>query len=305
MKNRVYALVKNMVGVYTREHVPRSAAGLSYSLMLTVFPFLICVSAILGSLNISQTSLVEGWEPVIPDSALKAINDFLNYVGGNKSSTMLVIGGTAMLTCSAAAFRAIFSIMGDIQGKPRFSGLIGTVVSFVMSVVFLAAVYLSGLVLVTGQWLIQGVEQMLGLGQRLDAWRWIRFVLLFALMFVIIYGLYVISAPREAKRTPRLPGALSAAVVLVVVSVIFSKIISATVRYELVYGALASFVVLMVWLYTCGIILIMGNVFNISIVKSRDEISGGPAELLGYIRQMRRKLRRGPGGGDPGEGGDR
>ena len=257
-----------MVTIYLNKQITRSAASLSYFLMLTVFPFLICVSAILGSLNISETSIFRGWEQVIPGSALKIITDFLQYVGGNKSTTMLLIGGGAMLTSSAAAFRAIFSIMGDIQGKPRFSGIFGTIISFVLSVVFLAAIYLSGLVLMTGEWLIGGVERLLGLGAQLNAWQWVRFVLLFMMLFIIIYALYAISAPKETKRTSRLPGALVSAVLLVVISMIFSRIISASVKYELVYGALASFIILMVWLYTCGIILIMGNVLNLSLSEA-------------------------------------
>ena len=271
LKKKIYTVTKNMVEVYIHRQVPRSAAGLSYFLMLTVFPFLICVSAVLGSLQINDADIFHGWEQVIPESALKVITDFLRYVGGNGSTTMLLIGGLAMLTTSATAFRTIFSIMGDLQGKPRFSGLFGTIISFVLSVAFLAAVYLSALILVTGQWLIQWVQDLLGLGKSLDSWQWIRFVLLFAIMFVIIYLLYIISAPKETKRTHRLPGALAAAVLLVVISIIFSKVISASIRYQVVYGALASFIILMVWLYTCGIILIMGNVFNMSLAGVRDK----------------------------------
>ena len=33
-------------------------------------------------------------------------------------------------------------------------------------------------------------------------------------------------------------------------------------RYSLVYGSLASVIILLVWLYLCGNILILGNVFN-------------------------------------------
>jgi membrane protein len=80
------------------------------------------------------------------------------------------------------------------------------------------------------------------------------------------------SAPRETKRTQRLPGALVASVVLVAVSAIYSRMISASIKYALIYGSLASFIIIMIWLYTCGIILIMGNVFNISLHNSRKSL---------------------------------
>ena len=95
-------------------------------------------------------------------------------------------------------------------------------------------------------------------------------MLLFFLLFAIIYSVYLISAPKHATRMSRLPGALTAAIVLVVASMLFSQLITFSIRYELLYGSLASFVILMVWLYTCALILIMANVINISVSKQKD-----------------------------------
>ena len=96
-------------------------------------------------------------------------------------------------------------------------------------------------------------------------------MILFMILLCIIYGVYSISAPREIKKIYRLPGALTAAVVLVAASAIYSRMITVSIRYALLYGSLASFIILMIWLYTCSIILIMGNVFNISLHKSRGQ----------------------------------
>jgi len=52
-----------------------------------------------------------------------------------------------------------------------------------------------------------------------------------------------------------------------VVSMVFSYLIDMSTKYTLIYGSLASIIVLMVWFYTCGIILIMGNVLNLIIDK--------------------------------------
>jgi membrane protein len=186
---------------------------------------------------------------------------------------MIIIGVSAMLTTSSAAFRSLIGIMGDIQGQMRFTGVSRGVFSFVLSVAFLAAVYVSGLVLVSGSWLMQILETHFGFGEILTVWTWIRFVILFLLLFGVIYSIYMISAPKETKRTHRLPGSFIATVVLVVASIIYSRMISASLRYALLYGSLASFIILMIWLYTCSIILIMGNVFNISLQKVRKQAS--------------------------------
>ena len=49
---------------------------------------------------------------------------------------------------------------------------------------------------------------------------------------------------------------------LVAATALFSWFIGLSARYSLVYGSLASVIILLVWLYLCGNILILGDVFN-------------------------------------------
>ena len=53
-----------------------------------------------------------------------------------------------------------------------------------------------------------------------------------------------------------------AAAALVAASILFSWFIGMSSKYSLVYGSLASVIILLLWLYLCGNILILGNVFN-------------------------------------------
>ena len=243
---------------------------MAYYLTITVFPFLICVGAILGSLHVYESNVFVLLEDILPTQTFSTITDFLGFVSGNSSELMLVIGVAAMLTSSSAAFRSFISTMGDIQGKMRFEGVSKGIFSFLFSIALLAAVYVSGLVLLSGGWLMEILETYFELGGILTLWTWVRFVILFLLLFGVIYGMYIISAPRETKRTHRLPGALVASVVLVVASFIYSRMISESLKYALLYGSLASFIILMVWLYTCAIILLMGNVLNITLQRQRE-----------------------------------
>ena len=52
---------------------------------------------------------------------------------------------------------------------------------------------------------------------------------------------------------------------------IFSLLMGKSARYSLVYGSLASVILLLVWLYLCGNILIMGNVLNYVLFTHRKE----------------------------------
>ena len=79
---------------------------------------------------------------------------------------------------------------------------------------------------------------------------------------VFISLVYRMSAPIGKPRPPVLRGAILAAAALVGASALFSWFIGMSSRYSLVYGSLASVIILLVWLYLCGNILILGNVVN-------------------------------------------
>jgi len=267
---KLVRVIKEIAGAYLNYPVARSAAALSYYLTLSIFPFLICATVILGSLNIQESDAFALLNGVIPDATFSTLSGYLRYISGSRSELMLTVGLTAMLTSSSAAFRSFTGIMGEIQGKMRFSGIWGWLISFVFSVLFLAAIYGSAVIILSGEWLMQILKNNFGINEIASVWIWIRFVILFLLLFSVIYSVYLISAPKHATRMSRLPGALAASVILVATSMLYSRMITASIKYELLYGSLASFIILMVWLYTCSVILIMANVFNVALNRIKE-----------------------------------
>ena len=263
---------KNMFDIFYKQRVTRSAAAMSYYITISIFPLLIVVYAILTSLNISNENLYKLWEEIIPADVLNVIIGYLRYVGGNESGFMLFIGITVTLSSSSTAFGTLMKIMADIQGKSRFKGFWAAVYNIAISVGFLAVIYVSALVIVSGEWLLSFLEKNFGHEVLLELWQYVRFAILFFLLLVIIFLMYQATAPRGSKRVRRMPGALIASVLLVAVSIVFSRLIGLAVNYPIVYGSLASFIILMFWVYICSIILIMGNVFNIVVFNRNPEI---------------------------------
>jgi membrane protein len=174
-----------MFRIFNGQRVTRSAAAMSYYLTISIFPFLIVVYAILTSLNISNENLYRVWEQIILADVLNVILNYLHYVGGNKSTLMIIIGITVTLTSSSSAFGSLMKIMADIQGKSRFKGFWATVYNIIISVGFLVVIYVSGLVIVSGEWLLGFLEKSFGYGALLEIWQWVRFAILFLLLLVI------------------------------------------------------------------------------------------------------------------------
>lgn len=93
------------------------------------------------------------------------------------------------------------------------------------------------------------------------SWTWVRFLVLFAILLMMILVLYRLTTPR---RTPHrvFPGALFSAVGIVVMSILLSWLIGNSAKYSLVYGSLASVVILLFWFHVFGLLLILGVVLN-------------------------------------------
>jgi len=250
--------------LYFSKRVSRSAAELAYFLILTFFPILICINAFIGLLRLDVGLVLEGAAAFLPRESLGILAEYIRYITDNQSGPMLAGGVITTLFAASAAFRALLNIMDDIYGRPAYRGLWQVAVSVVFSVLLLVTIYLSIVVLLTGEWLFYAAADLFHLEQ-IDlpwAWQWLRFLLLFFLMLAFILVLYRVSAPMERPRPPMFSGAVLAAAALVGTSVLFSWFIGLSSRYSLVYGSLASVIILLMWLYLCGNIVILGNVFN-------------------------------------------
>lgn len=262
-KNPIVRFVLEMAEVYFDRRVSRSAAELAYFFILSFFPAMICINIFVGLLHLNVNMVMDAASEVLPRESLSILGDYVTYITENQSRAMLVAGVTMTLASASAAFRALMQTMGDIYGRPTYQGVLQFVASVIFSILLLATVYLSMVVLFTGNWFLRLVETHFPwVGEVVGDWQWMRFLFLFCLVLLFVLLVYRMSAPRGKPVPPVLTGGILASVALVAASMLFSWFINMSSRYSLVYGSLASVIILLIWLYLCGNILIMGNVFN-------------------------------------------
>ncbi len=260
--------VAEVIRLYFAKRVSRSAAELAYFMILSFFPMLICVNAIIGALHLDVVKLLDQAAVIIPADAAAVLAEYVRYITENQSATLLTAGIVMMLFSASAAIRALMNIMDDIYGHRSYAGVWQVVASVVFSMLFLLIIYLSLVVVLTGTWFFHLLEDLLHHFPALSdfhlpwQWQWLRFFILFFLVLLFVLLLYRATAPRSRPRPPILLGAFLASAALVLFSVLFSWFIGLSSRYSLVYGSLGSVMILLVWLYLCGNIVILGSCFN-------------------------------------------
>ena len=198
---------------------------------------------------------------VLPRETQALVSDFLTYVSGNTSEVMFFAALLVMITSASAAFRAMAAIVGEIHGGKRFGIVRSTIVSVAFSVAFLLVLYLCILLMLTGKHFLLWLDALLPHVSIVWSWMWLRFLILFAILLMMILILYRLTTPRRPQHRV-LPGAVFSAVVIVCMSILLSWLIGNSTKYSLVYGSLASAVILLFWFQAFGLLLILGVLLN-------------------------------------------
>lgn len=255
--------------LYLRVGASRSAAALSYFLILTLFPLLVCVNYFIGLFHLDLEKLLQSLDQILPAGVLAVMGDYLGSVAGSQSPALLLASLVTILISASAGLRTLLATMDSLHGTAGAHPLRRVLFSVILSALFLLTIYLSVVVIFTGEWffwlleehLPQGLSELLPLDSLSGLWQWMRYLLLFCFVLLLVLIVYRAGTPKNAMRRPVvLLSSLLAALAIVAASVLFSWFIDMSSRYALVYGSLASMIILLVWLYLCGNLLLLGAV---------------------------------------------
>jgi len=263
------AALRALARDYVRSGAPRTAAALAYYLILSLFPFLLCLSVAVGRFHLDLRALLDNLQPLLPGQVLRILEDYLDQVACVRSPAVFWAGLATLLYSGSTALRILLLSMDELYRQPHRGGLGRVLSSVALSALFLLTVYLSVAVIFTGRWFFRLLERrlspsllaLLPLAALERLWPWIRYLLLFCFVLMLVLSLYRLGTPPQLRREGTvLWTAWYTALAMVVCSGWFSWLIGLSTRYDLVYGSLASLVILLVWLYFCCCLLLLGAV---------------------------------------------
>lgn len=264
------AFIKRYALLIAGKRLTAASAALSYFLTMTFFPLLILLYSMLGSSYPSAVRLLSIGRRFLAEETARTIEEFLLYVARNNSRAMTTAAAAILLSSASAAVRSLQATIGELQGCRRFKGLRNILFSVLFSLLFVAVMYVSALVMLTGENALEWLNRLIPGLNAARLWRLIRFPLLAVIDYGILYGVYEFSVPEQSPYPTRI-GALSAAAGMISVSALFSGFIGASSRYPLVYGSLSSVILLMLWLHVCCFTVYAGAALNVLLRDLAEE----------------------------------
>ena len=263
VKKLIY-LIKRVIHYYNVKQIPLASAALCYYMMMTVFPLIICLYTLLGQNYDQALRILEFAEDFLSSDTLDTVRSFLAYVEDNHSLAMAIAGLTVMITSASAAVRSMLVTIGRMQGGLRYTGITGFVFSVLYSVVFLAATWFAIIVMFSSRNILTLIRRWLPIVEVDVNWHEVKYWMLAIIMFLILWGMYRFSR-EKGNRYFTWPGAIFATFGIVAMSLIFSGFIAVSARYSLVYGSLASVILMMYWIYLICQVIYIGAAINVSL----------------------------------------
>ena len=269
-----------------------SAAKLSYYFLLALFPMLIFLTSLIGFLPGVQEKILLTLAEVAPSQAMELVTNTLNDVVSKRSGGLLSFGVLGTLWAASSGVSAAMDALNLAYQVPsprsfwkqRSMALGLTILLLLMATVGTALIMFGDRV---SAWVANG----LGFGALFAVvWQWVDNLLGLLLLLVGIEVLYYF-APNVAQKWRWLtPGAVFAAVGLIGVSLLFSFYLRVGPGYSATYGSLGAVIVLMLWLYLIGLVLLIGGEINCEIER---------ASRQPHVRKMQARLARAQGQSRP------
>ena len=266
---RVVRLITATIKGAGEHDATQRAAGVAYYSLLSMFPLLLGLIAVFGYFLPSvdfQEELLEFVGENIPGATDILEENIMNIVNlrgsmGIISIVLLFWSASAMFSAINVAINRAWEVrryrLPFLLRKTREIGMV-----FGIGLLFLISLGASGIISVLQRVSdIAAADMMIvQVGSRLVA---------FLLMFLVFLLLYKFIPGTRTHWRYVWPGALLAAFLFEISRTLFILYLVNLVNFELVYGSIASIILLLVWIYYSAFIMIMGAEFSYQYSRLR------------------------------------
>ncbi|MEV6828637.1 YihY/virulence factor BrkB family protein [Amycolatopsis sp. NPDC051102] len=274
------AVLKRTFKQFNRDNLTDWAAALTYYGVLSLFPGIIVLTAILGLLGPNEIqTVIDNINQVVPGQGKDILVGAIKELTGSRSlaGPLAIIGLLgALWTASGyigAFMRASNAIYGMPEGRPIWK-VIPLRVALTIGIVVLLALCAVGVV-ATGS-IARRIGDLIGLGSTgILVWeiaKWPVIAVLVSVAFALLY--WVGPNVRQPSFRWLTPGGLLAVVLWVLASAGFALYVANFGSYNKTYGSLAGVIVFLVWLWISNLAILLGAELDAELARGRSIEAG-------------------------------
>jgi membrane protein len=249
------------------------AAELAYYFLLALFPMLIFLTSLIGFLPGLREAIFTALGKFVPGEAMRLVGETISDVMRNRSGGLLSFGVLGALWAASGGVTAVMGTLNAAYDAREERSFWKIRLIAIGLTVMLALLVVGGTILVMfGDRFAVWLAAQLGMGTAFAAvWGVVHYLVGLVLLFLGLELIYYFGPNVEQDWKWVTPGAVFAVVSMVIASQLFSLYLRFAPDYSATYGGIGAVIVLMVWLYLMGAVILIGGEVNSEIAHAADQ----------------------------------
>ncbi|MFD2680107.1 YihY/virulence factor BrkB family protein [Bacillus seohaeanensis] len=240
------------------------AAQLAYFFLLSLFPLLIFLVTLLPYLPFTQADILGVIRDFAPGESIAMIENTLKEILSNRNTGLLSFSIIATIWSASNGMNAVVKSLNrayEVEETRTF--IVARLMSMVLTLAMIFVFVIALLLPVFGKQIGVFLFTQFGFFDHFHTiWDRVRWTISPIILFIVFVGLYYFAPSKKIKCLSAFPGAIFATVGWVLVSLAFSYYVSNFGNYSATYGSIGGIIVLMIWFYLSGIIILVGGQIN-------------------------------------------
>ncbi len=247
------------------------AATLAFYFMLSIFPLLIFIISVVPYLPLDIEQIYTFVHDYAPPELADLFTVTVLEVIAEPKGGLLSFGILATLWTASNGINALIRALNRAHNIDETRSFVRIrLMSIFLTLGVVTVFFVTLLLPVFGNVIISGIDQLFQLSDQLYTYlNRLRWVIGVVIMTVVLMLLYMIAPNRSLGFRDVLYGALLATIGWQIISFGFSVYIANFNNYTATYGSLGGVIILMLWFYLSGLILVVGGEINATLYNVR------------------------------------
>ncbi|HEY6763868.1 MAG TPA: YihY/virulence factor BrkB family protein [Candidatus Sulfotelmatobacter sp.] len=254
-----------------QHHNLQVAAALSYYFILSVFPALILLSAVVGFVPLPDLfgAILVFMARLLPQDAMKLIHSVLADVLSSHRGAWLSLGLIGTVWIVSGAFDATIEALDIAYDAPETRPIWKTrLVALELAALSGGTLLVALAVLMVGPRFGEWLATRLYLSSLfVIAWPMIHWIIAISFAVIAVEVVYFLAPNVKQRFLATLPGAVFSVTFWIAMSSLLGVYFRHFANYNRTYGTLGGFIALMTWLYWTSFVLLVGAELNAELAK--------------------------------------
>ena len=261
MMKRAYILGKEFIKQINENHIGAYASSAAFFMFLSLIPILLLLCSIIPYTPITKANLMNALVNIMPDSVDPIAINIVTEVYG-KSTALVSITAIATVWTGARGIWALnrgLNVINEVDHRGYFALKFR---SCLYTVILLFSIILAMAIMVFGDVADAFIRSTIPTSKYLmDFFSNLKFLIVLFLLFIFFMFLFTWLPNERQKWYTQIPGAAFSSLVWAGFSWGFSIYTEKFINFTM-YGSLARVIILMLWLYICMYIVLLGAMIN-------------------------------------------